>query len=309
MKGFEAIGHTHTHGDSRARGSYENTSICVPVLADLHVEDDPIVHPRSMMLQVYTRDHMSMQGHTMMSGSSQIHTEVYSGIQGDALDCKEEMYLVEHGDSSLLQQYTDIGYHLPRSINCMSDDGWRMIDPLFVEIPTFVPDGWCSMMSTGDYLPWVSMDELLVKSVRLTKAYDTFQSYSSLQIFRIAFSDTFIIDNNIGRDRQWQGTWRVGRLRPPDKSVLIAYIRIGVEHQGQTVEAMGVIKSILGHGTEDISEVDTYSNSHWDEDGGISTVTSSAHQQLVGIGSDELPNLTWDPGVHLVNSLFHLMRI
>jgi hypothetical protein len=29
----------------------------------------------------------------------------------------------------------------------------------------------------------------------------------------------------------------------------------------------------------------------------------------VGIGSDELPNLTWDPGVHLVNSLFHLMRI
>jgi hypothetical protein len=29
----------------------------------------------------------------------------------------------------------------------------------------------------------------------------------------------------------------------------------------------------------------------------------------VGIGSDELPNLTWDPGVHWVKSLFHLMRI
>jgi hypothetical protein len=29
----------------------------------------------------------------------------------------------------------------------------------------------------------------------------------------------------------------------------------------------------------------------------------------VGIGSDEHPNLTWDPGVHLVNSLFHFMRI
>jgi hypothetical protein len=41
----------------------------------------------------------------------------------------------------------------------------------------------------------------------------------------------------------------------------------------------------------------------------ILTVTSRAHQQLVGIGSDEIPNLTWDPGVHLVNSLFHLMRI
>jgi hypothetical protein len=29
----------------------------------------------------------------------------------------------------------------------------------------------------------------------------------------------------------------------------------------------------------------------------------------VGIGSDELPNLTWDPGVHWVDSLFHIMRI
>jgi hypothetical protein len=41
----------------------------------------------------------------------------------------------------------------------------------------------------------------------------------------------------------------------------------------------------------------------------LSTVTSRAHQQLVGIGSDELPNLTWDSEVHLINSLFHLMRI
>jgi hypothetical protein len=29
----------------------------------------------------------------------------------------------------------------------------------------------------------------------------------------------------------------------------------------------------------------------------------------VGIGNDELPNLTWDPRVHWVDSLFHLMRI
>jgi hypothetical protein len=70
-----------------------------------------------------------------------------------------------------------------------------------------------------------------------------------------------------------------------------------------------VMGSILGHGTEDILEVATYSDSHWDEGGVLSTITSRAHQQLVGIGSDELPNLTWDPGVHLVNSLFHLMRI
>jgi hypothetical protein len=39
------------------------------------------------------------------------------------------------------------------------------------------------------------------------------------------------------------------------------------------------------------------------------TVTSRAHKQLVGIGSDELPNLTWDSGVHWVDSLFRLMRI
>jgi hypothetical protein len=175
---------------------------------------------------------MSMQGHIVMSGSSQRHTKVYSGIQGDALDCREEMYLVEHGDSSPLQQYTDLGDHLHCSSICVSDDGWRTIDPQFVEIPIVVPDGWCSMMRIGDYLPWVSVDELLVKSLGLTKACDTFKSYSWLRIFMVSFPDTFIIDNNVGGARQWQGTWRVGRLGPPDRSVLIAYNRIGVDPQG-----------------------------------------------------------------------------
>ena len=68
------------------------------------------------MLQVYTGDHMSMQGHTMIV-VSQRHTEVYSGIQGDTLDGREEMYSVEHGDSSPLQQYTDVGDHLHRRSN------------------------------------------------------------------------------------------------------------------------------------------------------------------------------------------------
>jgi hypothetical protein len=57
-RGVETVGHTHTHGDSRARGSSEDTSIYVPGLFDLHVEDDHVVHPRSMMLQVYTLLHM-----------------------------------------------------------------------------------------------------------------------------------------------------------------------------------------------------------------------------------------------------------
>jgi hypothetical protein len=65
----------------------------------------------------------------------------------------------------------------------------------------------------------------------------------------IAFLDIFIIDNNTGGARQWQGTWRVGRLRPPDRSVLIAYNRIGVDHQGQIVEVLSMMESILGHGT------------------------------------------------------------
>jgi hypothetical protein len=71
-------------------------------------------------------------------------------------------------------------YHLHRSSKCVSDDGWRMIDSQFVEIPIVLLDGWCSVMSTGDYLPWVSMGKILVKFVELTKAYDTFQSYSWL---------------------------------------------------------------------------------------------------------------------------------
>jgi hypothetical protein len=73
----------------------------------------------------------------------------------------------------------------------MSDDGWRIIDLQLVEVPTIVPYGWCSVMSTKDYLPWVSMDELLVNSFGLNKAYDTFKSCS------------FIVDiyNNRGGSR------------------------------------------------------------------------------------------------------------
>jgi hypothetical protein len=44
MGSSETVGHTHTHGDSRAGGSYEDTSICVPGLANIHVEVDPTIH-------------------------------------------------------------------------------------------------------------------------------------------------------------------------------------------------------------------------------------------------------------------------
>jgi hypothetical protein len=50
MRGSEIVSHTHTHGDFRARSSYEDTSIWVPGLVDIHVEVDPVVHPGYMMM-------------------------------------------------------------------------------------------------------------------------------------------------------------------------------------------------------------------------------------------------------------------
>jgi hypothetical protein len=82
MRGFETVGHTHTHGDSRARGSYEDTSICVPGLVDIHVEVDPVVHLGYMMMQEDTEACMSIQGHMMMSGSSQDMQRCTVGFRG-----------------------------------------------------------------------------------------------------------------------------------------------------------------------------------------------------------------------------------
>jgi hypothetical protein len=148
----------------------------------------------------------------------------------------------------------------------MSDDGGRVIDQQFVELPTDVPNGWNLMTSTGDYSPWVPVDELLVKSLGLTKVYDTFQSYIQLQLFLLAFPNTFIIDSSIRGDRQLQGTWRVGRQRPPDRSDWIIYSRIGVVHPRQSYEAWGVMVSILSRGTKFVPEIDTGSESQQDED-------------------------------------------
>jgi hypothetical protein len=46
---FETVEHSHMRGDSKARGIFEETSICVPGLDDLRVEVDPIVHLGSML--------------------------------------------------------------------------------------------------------------------------------------------------------------------------------------------------------------------------------------------------------------------
>jgi hypothetical protein len=53
-----------------------------------------------------------------------------------------------------------------------------VVEKQLEELPPIVPDDWGLVMTTGEYLPGVPMDELLVESLGLTKAYDTFQSYS-----------------------------------------------------------------------------------------------------------------------------------
>ena len=65
--------------------------------------------------------------------------------------------------------------------------------------------------------------------------------------------------------------------------------------------------SIIGHGIAVISEGNIDTDSHRHVHGGLSTVISMTREQLVDIGSDKLPSFTWDPGVHFVSRLFHLM--
>jgi hypothetical protein len=72
--------------------------------------------------------------------SSQIHVEVYSGIQRDVLDYREEAHLVEHGDSCPLQQHIVLRDHLQSIRSCMRDEGWRVVHQQLEELPPVVPD-------------------------------------------------------------------------------------------------------------------------------------------------------------------------
>jgi hypothetical protein len=96
---FEIFMHSPTHGGSRARGSFDDTSICVSKGIDHHVEVDLVVHPGSMMLQGYTGDYLSMQEHTVVIDDSQRQAEVYNEIQRGLLMCREETHFGEHVDA------------------------------------------------------------------------------------------------------------------------------------------------------------------------------------------------------------------
>jgi hypothetical protein len=87
---------------------------------------------------------------------------------------------------------------------------------------------------------------LLVKSLGMTKAGGIFQSYGHLQMSLLPFPDTFIMDNSMRRDRQWQRAWTLRRSRPPDKSTFTASSRIEVDHHRQLVETWCMMVSTIG---------------------------------------------------------------
>jgi hypothetical protein len=206
-----------------------------------------------------TGDDMSMPKHTMMRDSSQSHAEIYGGIQRGIGPCKEETHLGEYVDVTPLQQHIVVGDHLHHFSSCMGDERWRLVDQQSEGLLPVVLDGWDSVMTIGGHLSWISIDELLVESLGLTKACDTSQSYSQLQMFLLAYPDTFIIDSSMRRDRPWLRAWRVSRSRLHDRTAFTAYI-------------------------------------------------SPTQAQLAETGSDKLPSLPWDPGVHLVSKMFHYMK-
>jgi hypothetical protein len=64
-------------------------------------------------------------------------------------------------------------------------------------------------------------------------------------MFMLACPDTFIIDNNMRRDRSWLGAWRVSRSRLHDMSTFMEYGRLEVDRVRKTVETWCVMMSII----------------------------------------------------------------
>ena len=83
-------------------------------------------------------------------------------------------------------------------------------------------------------------------------------------------------------------------MRLHDRSTFTTYSRSEVDHVRQIVETWCVMVRI-------IDQVIT------DERSGLLTVISSTQEQLAETGSDKLPSFPWDPRVHFVSRLFHLM--
>jgi hypothetical protein len=273
-----------------------DTSICVLGVVDLHIEIDPAIRPGSVMQHEFAGDDRSMSEHTVMRDSSQRHVEMYGGIQRGVLPGREETHLGEHAGATPLQQHMILRPHLHHFSSCLGEGRWRVVYQQLEELLPIVPDDWGLVMTTGEQLSWIPMDELLVESLGLTKACDAFQSYSQLQMFLLARPDTFIIDNSMRRDRPWLRAWRVSRPRLHDRSTFTAYSRSEVDRVRQTVETWCVMVSIIDQVTTD-------------EHRGLLTVISLTHEQLEEIGSDKLPSFPWDPGVRFVSTMLMLTQV
>jgi hypothetical protein len=273
----------------------EDTSTCVMRVVDLHVEVDPTVCPGSMMHHESMGDDMSMSEHTVMSDSSQVPAEMYGGIQKGVLPCREETHLGEHANANPSQQHMVMRSHLHRFSSCMGGGRWRLVYQQLEELLSIVPDDWSLVMATGEQLSRVQVDVLLVESLGLTEAGGIFHPYSQLQMSLLSFPDTLIMESSMRRDSQWQWTWGVPRPRPPDMSILTASSRLEMDRHRQRVDTWCVMESIMG-----LEIVD--------EHRGLLTVISLTREKLEEIGSDKLPSLPWDPGVHLVSRMFRYMK-
>jgi hypothetical protein len=273
-----------------------DTSICVLGVVDLHIEIDPAVRPGSVMQHEFAGDDRSMPEHTVMHDSSQRHAEMYGGIQRGVLPGREETHLWEHAGATPLQQHMIMRPHLHHFSSCLGEGRWRVVYQQLEELLLIVPDDRGLVMTTGEQLSWIPMDEILVESLGLTKACDAFQSYSQQQMFLLARPDTFTIDNRMRRDRSWLRAWRVSRPRLHDRSTFTAYSRSEVDRVRQTVEIWCVMVSI-------IDQMMT------DEHRGLLTVISLTQEQLEEIGSDKLPSFPWDPGVRFVSTMFMLTQV
>jgi hypothetical protein len=100
---------------------------------------------------------------------------LYDEIQMRIVPCREETHLGEYVDVTHSQQHIVVGYNLHRFSSCMGDGRWILVYQQLEELLLVVPDDWSLVMSTGENLSWIPMEELLVESLGLTGAGGIFQ--------------------------------------------------------------------------------------------------------------------------------------
>jgi hypothetical protein len=128
----------------------------------------------------------------------------------------------------------------------MGDERYRLVDQQLEELLLVVSDDWGLVMDMGEQLSGVQVDVLLVESLGLTEAGSIFYPSSQLQMSLLLFPDTFIMDNKMRRDRQWQRAWRVRGPRPHDRSTFTASNRIEVDRHRQPAETWCMMVSTIG---------------------------------------------------------------